>query len=322
MSNTPNPWQPVEPDPWATRPRSELPVGDPDVVDPTHVMPAVQSTPTPSPDAASESEQPAVPPPGLGTAPVVPPPAASPLVPPPSAAPAVPPAQPPQQGYARPTPTSGVSAPAGPAFGGPAFGGTASAYPGSAPGNPYAAAYPDGSAPGAAGYPSYGAAAPEVYPTAQSGYPAGGFAGSYPPAPTAAPVPGYPPAGAYVPQSPPQPAKPNFLKSLFDFSFSSYATPKLIKIIYVLAVVGAAGSWLLAIVYAVSLDALVRTGFLVGFTFLFGWIPALLGLALTRAVLEGVLAIIRTSEHTAEIAESLKARASADDVEDEAGSTD
>ena len=328
MSNTPNPWQPVEPDRWATRPRSELPVDDVDADDPTRVMKAVQSSttsatspPPPQPWVSAPSDSPLAQPFQQGYAPAGP-----------TSHEAAPAASPARDPYA-PDPAASASASA-PAASAPASAPAASSYgsgvPSAASVNPYAMPYPGQGgdagqphgapavpppAPGVAGYPSYGASAPEVYPTAQSGYQAGGSAGGYPPHaqpggfqggyPQPA-QPGYPPA-AYVP-TPASTPRLNVLKSLFDFSFGSYATPKLVKIVYVLAVVGAAGGWLTSLMYAASLDAIFRSGYLVAVTFLFGWIPALLGLALTRAVLEGVLAIIRTSEHTAEIAEALKSR--------------
>ncbi len=83
-----------------------------------------------------------------------------------------------------------------------------------------------------------------------------------------------------------------FFGALFDFSFTSFVTPKIVKVVYVLATVG------LALLYLIF----VITGFagdqpLVGvLVLLLGWIPFLIYLALVRMTLEFYFALVRMSE--------------------------
>lgn len=134
MSQTPNPWQPAQPesDPWATRPRSELPFGD----DPTAELPtaddpeatAIQEPVGEAPPAQTQGETPPVP--------VPPSPAQNPYA---AYAPQQPQPQPPLNPYAPPVqqPYAAHSASAG--------------YPTSATSAPYGAGQA-GHPPQAAGY--------------------------------------------------------------------------------------------------------------------------------------------------------------------------
>lgn len=126
-----------------------------------------------------------------------------------------------------------------------------------------------------------------------------------PPAPYAASGPAWAPgsAGPGVPQH----RDANPLVALFDFSFTKFATPGLVKIVYILQVVGAVGSWLLWLLAAFGasrFDGGAAVGLLV---LLFGWIPVLLSIAFTRFVLEGIVALIRIHDRVTEMAERDKA---------------
>ena len=126
-----------------------------------------------------------------------------------------------------------------------------------------------------------------------------------PPAPYAASGPAWAPgsAGPGVPQH----RDANPLMALFDFSFTKFATPGLVKIVYILQVVGAVGAWLLWLLAAFGasrFDGGAAVGLLV---LLVGWIPVLLSIAFTRFVLEGIVALIRIHDRVTEMAERDKA---------------
>lgn len=96
-----------------------------------------------------------------------------------------------------------------------------------------------------------------------------------------------------------------FLSSLFDFSFTSFITTKLIKVLYALAILGAAlaglGFFLLAVVSGFKESALAGLGALV----IGGIVAALvffLWVLYARVLLEIIIVIFRMSEHLAEIA--------------------
>lgn len=111
----------------------------------------------------------------------------------------------------------------------------------------------------------------------------------------------------------PGPHRANPLKAAFDFSFTSYATPGLVKIIYLLAVIITAAGWLGALIGAVVLGSgtaatyarysepsgLETTLFRLlypALVLLFGWIPGLLSLLFLRVVLEAASALVRSAE--------------------------
>ena len=122
----------------------------------------------------------------------------------------------------------------------------------------------------------------------------------------ASPTPPLQPPAARTPRS----GDANPFSSLFDLSFTRFATPGLVKIVYVASIVVALGTWLLW----------VMMGFAAGSAFggfrrsdptpgvaalIFGWIPALLSIAFTRFVLEFFLATIRTNATLEKIAARL-----------------
>lgn len=104
-----------------------------------------------------------------------------------------------------------------------------------------------------------------------------------------------PPSGG--PQHQPDPfrdpagASRGFFAALFDFRFTSFVTPTIVKVVYVLVTI------LIALSYLGFLVSSLRAGVL---TFLFvlvaGAVGALVYLALARITLEFMYAIVRMSE--------------------------
>ncbi|PFG43640.1 uncharacterized protein DUF4282 [Isoptericola jiangsuensis] len=85
------------------------------------------------------------------------------------------------------------------------------------------------------------------------------------------------------------------LGSLFDFSFMNYVTPKIVKIVYVVVTVLIAISWLFWFIYGVV--TLFSDQWYVGLgIILFGWIIALVYLAIWRIGLEVFQAVVNISE--------------------------
>jgi hypothetical protein len=120
------------------------------------------------------------------------------------------------------------------------------------------------------------------------------------------------PSGGYYQQWQTQPAKPRFsdanpLKAALDFSFDSYATPGLVKIIYILAVVLGALWWIggTIVMFVAAASQPEITGYSSGpsgsdfvpaiLSLLLGWIPVLLWLLLVRVLLEAAMALVRTA---------------------------
>lgn len=122
------------------------------------------------------------------------------------------------------------------------------------------------------------------------------------------PLPGGPGPYGGPPQSPPEPETPDhgdnkvgFFKALFDVSFTNYATPSIVRIIYVLAMVLGVLSWLVG---AVSGVASGRGLIMAVLVLAVGWIPLLLWISILRVGLELVLASVRTAENTRKIREN------------------
>lgn len=124
------------------------------------------------------------------------------------------------------------------------------------------------------------------------------------------PAPPVPPTAAVLPPSPVQVTHADarstvgFIGALFDFSFTSFITTKLIKLLYALGMLGAAG-------FAVTLftGGLATGGFtgilmaLVGAPLAF-----LFGIVYIRVVLELIIVLFRMAEHTADVASALRQR--------------
>jgi len=97
-----------------------------------------------------------------------------------------------------------------------------------------------------------------------------------------------------------------FFEALFDFSFSEFITARLIRLLYVLALIG------LALVAVVS----IFTGFVEGFgegllRLILSPIFFLLGAIVTRIYLELVIVIFRIAEHMARLVALTEARGGA-----------
>lgn len=114
--------------------------------------------------------------------------------------------------------------------------------------------------------------------------------------------------GAYGQQQPPQgswgqqPTSPSpggiptsekgGIAAIFDFSFSSFATPSLIRLLYIV------GSVLIGLFYLFSVGSSFYTGGAVTglFTLIIGAVVALFSMALLRVSLEFYYAVVRMSE--------------------------
>ena len=90
----------------------------------------------------------------------------------------------------------------------------------------------------------------------------------------------------------------SFLESLFDFSFTTFVTSKLIKILYALSIVCAALGSLFLIVVGFTLS----TAFGVLMLLIGGPLLFLVSVIYSRVLLEIMIVIFRISENTAEIA--------------------
>jgi RsiW-degrading membrane proteinase PrsW (M82 family) len=90
-----------------------------------------------------------------------------------------------------------------------------------------------------------------------------------------------------------------FFPSLFDFSFTTLITPKLIKLLFGIIMVAAGLAAIFLIIEA--FNASITTGVLM--LIIGGPLLFLLSALYARVILETVLVLFRISEHTAEIAE-------------------
>lgn len=83
-----------------------------------------------------------------------------------------------------------------------------------------------------------------------------------------------------------------FFRALFDVSFSHFVTPKVVKFIYILAMVAIGLTWLLMLIVGLSTgDAMV-----ILLTLIVGPIMAIIYLTFIRMTLEFYLATVRMSE--------------------------
>ncbi len=127
-------------------------------------------------------------------------------------------------------------------------------------------------------------------PSSQPTAPAPG-AGSTPPPPPRVPV--APPGGSGGMSSIPDPAREGagFFTALFDFSFTNFVTPILVRFVYVLATVALAVTWLIFVIagFANSLGA--GLGALI-----LGPVFVVIYLAVIRMTLEFYLSVVRMSE--------------------------
>jgi uncharacterized membrane protein len=93
--------------------------------------------------------------------------------------------------------------------------------------------------------------------------------------------------------------KKGFFPVLFDFSFTTLMTPKLVKILFGIVIVVAGLGALFLIIS--SFEASIPAGVLM--LIIGGPLLFLLSVLYARVILETVIVLFRISEHTAEIAE-------------------
>jgi hypothetical protein len=99
-------------------------------------------------------------------------------------------------------------------------------------------------------------------------------------------MPAYPPGG-----NQPAGGDGGFFAALFDFSFSQFVTPKIVKLVYVLATIAIALTYLVLVIASFTESA--GAGVVV---LLLGAVLALVYLAFIRMTLEFYFAIVRMSQ--------------------------
>lgn len=168
------------------------------------------------------------------------------------------------------TPPSPVPPPFTPPQPPPAF------APPPSPGQAYGAPPPGG--PGWAAPPAGGPGGP--------GWPSGPGSGGAGPG-------GWPGGPGWQPPSADQVQREakGFLGALFDFSFTYFVTPMIIKVVYLIATVALVLGWLILLVAGFSANAGIGL-----FVLILGPLFVLLYLALIRMTLEFYLAVVRMSE--------------------------
>lgn len=114
---------------------------------------------------------------------------------------------------------------------------------------------------------------------------------TYNPPPTDSPGQPQYPGGTGGPPPAWKPHENRFFGALFDFSFSHFVTPSIIRVLYVLGLIGIALTYLSFIIYAFMYSA--AQGLI---TLLFGLIVAFIYLAFWRVTLEFFLAVVRMSD--------------------------
>lgn len=125
---------------------------------------------------------------------------------------------------------------------------------------------------------------------------------AYPPGPYGAPQP-----GQQAPYGPPlhgaehAPRDDNPLNALFDLSFTQYATPMVIRVLYILLILVGGISWLVSIVSGFAWSGTSGLGALVG-----GGIVLAAWILLVRVTLEFFLSIIRVAQDAHAIREGLE----------------
>jgi len=82
-----------------------------------------------------------------------------------------------------------------------------------------------------------------------------------------------------------------FFGSLFDFSFSSFVTPMIVKVVYILALVGLAIGYVVVVIAGFADSAASGIGILI-----LGAIGFIIYLAFIRMTLEFYYAIVRMSQ--------------------------
>lgn len=82
-----------------------------------------------------------------------------------------------------------------------------------------------------------------------------------------------------------------FFRALFDFSFTHFVTPKIVKAVYLLGTIAIVIAWI-----AISISVMHNNSGAGIAVLVFGTIPAILYLAFFRMMLEFYLSVVRMSE--------------------------
>jgi len=135
--------------------------------------------------------------------------------------------------------------------------------------------------------PAYGS---YPQPGQQPGQQAGGYgqAPSWQQTPTQQRYPGNP---AGLPGMPPQHESPSFFGALFDFGFNTYATPVVIKVLYILGLVAIGLGYVALVISGFADSPLTGLAALIG-----GAVGALFYVIFFRVFLEFYYAVVRMSE--------------------------
>jgi len=142
--------------------------------------------------------------------------------------------------------------------------------PGQQPEQPSYGSYPQAGQPTA----SYGQAPPTWQPAAGQRYPGN--------------PPGHP---AGMPGMPPQQETPSFFGALFDFGFNTFATPVVIKVLYILGLIAIALGYVIIVISGFADSPLTGLAALIG-----GAVGALFYVIFFRVFLEFYHAVVRMSE--------------------------
>jgi hypothetical protein len=132
----------------------------------------------------------------------------------------------------------------------------------------------------------------------QPPYPGGGYGQQPPPAGWGPQGPGGPPPGFGGPggtgggfDGPGGNPPSSFFSALFDFNFNSFATPVVIKVLYILATIALGLGYIVAVISGFSQGVGIGVAFLIG-----GALLGLIYLILIRVTLEFYYAVVRMSE--------------------------
>lgn len=83
------------------------------------------------------------------------------------------------------------------------------------------------------------------------------------------------------------------LNDLFDFTFTKFITPTVIRIVYILAIVFAAVGWLALVIGGFTRGAAAGLGSLI-----FGTLAALIAILMWRVILELTMVIFKIKDNT------------------------
>ena len=128
-------------------------------------------------------------------------------------------------------------------------------------------------------------------PPGGQGWPGGQQQPQFPPGYGQQPPPGWVPPGGPAGGPAGPPPQRSFFSALFDYSFTSFATPGLIRLIYIIGTVLIALGWLGYVITTFMIEPALGV-----VTLIVGGVVALFMLALLRVSLEFYYAVVRMSE--------------------------